>query len=231
MHWDKLKILKIVDGERVSQMDTVIREAEIVMRVDERLYRRFYCLAERIEELALGYLFDEGVALPGDIDVAAEGHNVSVTRKCGAKTHKPAAIDSELRLTYDDVLALVDEMNDNCPMFSSTGGTHVVGIVCGDERFFVEDISRHCAIDKAIGFAVKNGFDLSQCILVTSCRQTVSAMSKAVNAGIPIVVTIAAPTTMAVTEAINYGVTLVGFARGRKFNVYSHPHRIVTGSR
>jgi FdhD protein len=227
MHWDKLKILKIVDGEKVSQSDSVIREAEVVIKINGRMHRRLYCLAEHLEEMALGYLFDEGIACPDDVDVSVKGHNVSVTRKRSARARKHDAAGSELRLTYDDTLSLVDELNGSCPLFSKTGGTHVVGIVQGDARFFVEDISRHCAIDKAIGFAIKNGFDLSQCVLVTSCRQTVSAMKKAARAGVPIVVTIAAPTTMAVTEAINYGVTLVGFARERKFNIYSHPHRIV----
>jgi FdhD protein len=106
-----------------------------------------------------------------------------------------------------------------------------VGIVHGDIMFFVEDISRHCAIDKAIGIAIRNGFEMSDCVIVTSCRQTISAMKKMVRSGIPIVVTIAAPTTLAVAEAVDYGVTLVGFVRGRQFNIYSHPDRIVTGSR
>jgi FdhD protein len=56
-------------------------------------------------------------------------------------------------------------------------------------------------------------------------------MKKMVRVGIPIVVTIAAPTTLAVKEAVDYGITLVGFVRGGQFNIYSHPDRIVTGSR
>ena len=230
-HCDKLKILKVVDGEKVSQTDFVIRETEIVIKIDGRVHRRLCCLTEHLEEFALGYLFDEGIASPSDVDIEVEGNTISVSRKRILKGHKPAVIDSGLQATDGQILSWAEKLNQSCPLHVKTGGTHTVGIAHGDSISFVEDISRHCAIDKAIGIALRNGFEMSDCVIVTSCRQTISAMKKAVRAGIPIVVTIAAPTTLAVTEAINYGVTLVGFVRGRQFNIYSHPHRIVTGSR
>ena len=231
MHCDKLKIIKVIDGEKVSQSDFVIRETEVVIKIDGRMHKRLCCLAEHLEELVLGYLFDEGIASPSDIDITLEGNTISVSRKRILKGHKPAVIDFGLQVTDAQILSWAEELNKSCPLHIKTGGTHIVGIAHGDIMFFVEDISRHCAIDKAIGIALRNGFEMCDCVMVTSCRQTISAMKKAVRAGIPIVVTIAAPTTLAVTEAINYGVTLVGFVRGRQFNIYSHPHRIVTGSR
>jgi FdhD protein len=195
------------------------------------LHRRLTCLAEHLEEFVLGYLFDEGIASPSDVDIEVEGNIISVSRKRMAKARKPSIVESDLQATDSQILTWAEELNKNCPLHIKTGGTHIVGIAQGDIMFFVEDISRHCAIDKAIGIAIRNGFKMSDCVIVTSCRQTISAMKKIVRAGIPIVVTIAAPTTLAVAEAINYGVTLVGFVRGRQFNIYSHPHRIVTGSR
>ena len=231
MHCDKLKILKVVDGQKVPQTDFVIRETEVVIKIDGKVRRRLTCLAEHLEELALGYLFDEGIASPADIDIDVEGNTISVLRKRAAKARKPRVVESDLQATDFQILTWAEELDKSCPLRIKTGGTHIVGIAHGDIIFFVEDISRHCAIDKAIGIALRNGFDMCDCVIVTSCRQTISAMKKAVRAGIPIVVTIAAPTTLAVTEAIDYGITLVGFVRGRQFNIYSHPHRIVTGSR
>ena len=231
MHYDKLKILKVVDGEKVSQSDFVIRETEVVIKIDGRMHRRLTGLAEHLEEFVLGYLFDEGIASPSDIDITVEGNIISVSRKRIAKAHKPGVIDSDLQVTDSQILRWAEELDKSCPLRIKTGGTHIVGIAHGDNMFFVEDISRHCAIDKAIGIAIRNGFEMSDCVIVTSCRQTISAMKKIVRVGIPIVVTIAAPTTLAVAEAVDYGVTLVGFVRGRQFNIYSHPHRIVTGSR
>lgn len=230
-HCDNLKIIRVVDGEKVSQSDSVIRETEVVIKIDGRVHRRLTCLAEHLQELALGYLFDEGIASPSDVDIEVEGNVISVSRKRRSRVHKPDIIESDLQATSFQILTWAEELNQSCPLHIKTGGTHIVGIAHGDVMFFVEDISRHCAIDKAIGIVLRNGFEMSDCVIVTSCRQTISAIKKEVRAGIPIVVTIAAPTTLAVAEAIDYGVTLVGFVRGRQFNIYSHSHRIVTGSR
>jgi FdhD protein len=228
MHCDKLKILKVVDGQKVPQTDFVIRETEVVIKIDGKVRR---CLAEHLEELALGYLFDEGIAAPSDVDIEVDGNTISVSRKRRSRARKPRVVESDLQATDFQILTWAEELDKSCPLRIKTGGTHIVGIAHGDNMFFVEDISRHCAIDKAIGIAIRNGFEMCDCVIVTSCRQTISAMKKEVRAGIPIVVTIAAPTTLAVEEAVDYGVTLVGFVRGRQFNIYSHPHRIVTGSR
>lgn len=227
MHYDELRILKVVDGKRASQLDPVIRESEIVIKVDGRMHRNLTGLSEHLEELALGHLLDEGIASPSDIDITVEGNTISVSRKRCSKVQKPVVIESKLQATGDQILSWAEELGKSCPLHIKTGGTHIIGIVHDESIFFVEDISRHCAIDKAIGIAVKRGFELSNCVMVTSCRQTISAMKKAVMAGIPIVVTIAAPTTLAVAEALKYGVTLVGFVRGGQFNIYSHPNRIV----
>jgi len=231
MHFDELRILKVVDGKRVSQLDPVIRESEVVIKVDGRVHRHLCCLIEHLDELALGYLFDEGIASPSDIDITVEGNTISVSRKRCSKGQQPAVIESKLQATGDQILSWAEELGKSCPLHIKTGGTHIIGIIHDDSIFFVEDISRHCAIDKAIGIAVKSGFEMSNCVMVTSCRQTISAMKKAVMAGIPIVVTVAAPTTLAVAEAVNSGVTLVGFVRGGQFNIYSHPHRIVLAPR
>jgi len=231
MQIDKLKIIKLKGSERISVLDTVIRETEVVLRLDGRLYRRFYCLSDNLYEFALGHLFDERIANPSDVTIDVDNNTVSASRKRSVKMPKPVVISSQLQLTKGDVLNLVEALDESCPLYSKTGGTHVVGISYRGKRFFTEDISRHCAIDKALGMAIKDKFDFSQSVLVTSCRQTASTINKVVNAGIPVVITISAPTSLAITKAINYGVTLIGFARGEQFNLYSHPHRIVTDSR
>lgn len=230
-HCDNLKILRVAGGQKIPRVDPVIRETEVVIQIDGKVHRRLTCVAEHLEELALGYLFDEGIASPDSVDMEVEGNTISVWRKHRSRSRKPAVVDSDLKVLDGQILAWVDELNRNCPLHIGTGGTHIVGIVHGDVMLFVEDISRHCAIDKAIGIALRSGFRMADCVLVTSCRQTLSAMRKEVRVGIPVVASRAAPTTLAISEAEIYGVTLVGFVRGGEFNIYSHPHRIVTGSR
>ena len=84
-------------------------------------------------------------------------------------------------------------------------------------------MSRHCAIDKAVGLCLKMGIPTRESVLVTSCcRQTYSTMRKAVNAGFKVVVSVFAPTKEAVDIARNFGITLIGFARDGRFNVYAN---------
>ena len=226
MEVENIGIWKVADGRRSSISDHVIRETEVVIKLNGRKYRRLYCLGSHLEELALGYFLAEGLASPSDININVKGSEISVHRSAKAKKPMTDKITSQISITEQQVFDWVDTLNESCPLFKKTGGTHVVGIFGGQRPLIIEDISRHCAIDKAIGLAVKNGVELSESVLVTSCRQTVSAMSKAVNARIPIVVTIAAPTSLAIEKAQRLGVTLVGFARGRQFNIYTNEWRI-----
>jgi FdhD protein len=226
MEIENVDICKVAGERRAQTSDRVICETEVSIKLNGRRYRRLYCLSSHLEELALGYFLVEGLAGPPDIDVDVKGSEVLVHRRAKAKKPRMKKISSRISVTEGQVFDWVDQLNDSCPLFKKTGGTHVVGIFGGKRPLIVEDISRHCAIDKVIGLAVKNGVELSEKALVTSCRQTVSTLSKALNARIPIVVTISAPTSLAIEKAQRFGVTLVGFARGRQCNIYANEWRI-----
>jgi len=226
MEMENIDIWKVAGGRRVQTSDQVILETEVIVKLNGRKYRRLYCLGSHLEELALGYFLSEGLAGPSEIEVDVKGSEVSVHRSAKARKPRMKKITSRISVTEGQVFDWVEQLNDSCPLFKKTGGTHVVGIFGGERPLIVEDISRHCAIDKVIGLAVKNGVELSERVLVTSCRQTVSTLSKALNARIPIVVTISAPTSLAIGQAQRFGVTLVGFARGRQCNIYCNDWRI-----
>jgi FdhD protein len=231
MATDNIGIWKVADGRRSSISDHVIRETEVTIKLNGRKYRRLYCLGSHLEELALGYFFTEGLATHSDINKNVKGSEISIYRSAQVKKPRAKNITSRISITEQQVFDWVDTLNESCPLFKKTGGTHVVGIFGGQRPLIIEDTSRHCAIDKVIGLAVKNEVELSQGVLVTSCRQTASTMGKAINAGIPIVVTISAPTSLAVEQAQRLGVTLVGFARGRQFNIYANEWRISGNAR
>ncbi len=90
-----------------------------------------------------------------------------------------------------------------------------------------QDIGRHTAVDKVIGKAVLGGIDTSRCILICSGRLSSEITLKALHARTPVLVSRAAPTELSVQLARRYLLTLVGFARGRRMNVYSAPERVV----
>ena len=212
------------DGEE-KKRDEVICEEEVVVRIDGEIHK-FYCIPSDLEEMILGNLKSRGID-PSFIKIkkiADNEFNVDLSAVKGL-TKNPQKCGSNKNLTNKEVFHSVEMLNANGLLYKKTGCTHVIG-VCGDGGIFVEDTSRHCAIDKAIGLAIRGGIDLSDSFLVASCRQTASTIKKAIFCGIPIVISVAAPTGLAIKEAEEYGITLIGFADSKRFNIYSHGWRI-----
>lgn len=114
--------------------------------------------------------------------------------------------------------------------FSKTGGLHAAAIFKKEGELGIarEDVGRHNAVDKVIGWSFLNSsFHAKGRILMISGRASFEIMQKALAAGIEIVAAVSAPSSLAVEFAKESGQTLVGFLRGRSFNVYSHPERIL----
>jgi FdhD protein len=113
--------------------------------------------------------------------------------------------------------------------FRSTGGLHAAGLVSLEGEVLVvrEDIGRHNAVDKVIGWSLlESRFPLSQALLIVSGRTSFEIVQKALRAGIAIVAGISAASSLAARLADEEGMTLVGFLRGERCTVYAHPERI-----
>jgi len=116
-------------------------------------------------------------------------------------------------------------------IYKRTGGTHGAGIFTADAEPVVvrEDVGRHNAADKAIGHCLLADLALADKVLVVSGRVSREIAAKAVRAGVPILASMSAPTDAGVDVAERCGVTVVGFLRGRRMNICTHPHRIDVG--
>ncbi len=127
------------------------------------------------------------------------------------------------------IMTLPDRLRDAQGVFESTGGIHAAGLFTadGDPVCVREDVGRHNAMDKLVGERLLAGATpLHGHIALVSGRASFELVQKAAVAGVPIVCAVSAPSSLAIETARRLGVTLVGFLRGDRFNVYTHPHRI-----
>ena len=226
----EVEIRRISDHHKKIDSNVVVSEAEVLLRLNGKSFRSFCCLPTHLGEMTRGYLVAEGICPPSGIKVievrSDKGKFVVEATVYGHST-KLNKINSKIKISIADVWKAVDRLYEHSILHQKTGGTHVVGIISGSHSVFTEDIGRHCAIDKAIGLALQSEVNLTTGMLVTSCRQTESTIKKAIYSQIPIVVSIAAVTSLAIERARKYGITLIGFARGGRFNIYSHHERVV----
>ena len=145
-------------------------------------------------------------------------------------THFPADPVEPL-ITAADLLALPDRLRDGQTLFGKTGGVHAAGLFTPDGQLLClrEDVGRHNAVDKVAGWALRESrLPLSGTILQVSGRASFELVQKASMAGIPVLSAVSAPSSLAVELAAETGVTLVGFSRGDRATVYTHPERIRT---
>ena len=124
---------------------------------------------------------------------------------------------------------LPGRLRESQGLFETTGGLHAAALfdASGSLIALREDVGRHNALDKLVGWAfTKNLLPLNDSLVLVSGRSSYEILQKCLVAGVPIVCAVSAPSSLAVELAERYGVTLVGFLRGDRFNVYSGAGRV-----
>ena len=128
------------------------------------------------------------------------------------------------------IAALPDRLRDAQRAFAATGGLHATGLfdTSGELLCSREDVGRHNAMDKVVGWAFGEGrLPLSSYVLCVSGRLSFELVQKAAVAGCPVLVAVGAPSSLAIELAVDRGVTLCGWVRDGRATVYSEPWRIV----
>jgi FdhD protein len=171
-----------------------------------------------------------------DVDVTRNFYTTSSCGVCGKGSidairtisrHSPG--DDPTVVAAETLSAMPDQLRSAQRVFASTGGLHGAALFDADGTMLIvrEDIGRHNAVDKVIGWAVEHErIPLSGTVLLVSGRASFELTQKAVMAGIPVLAAVSAPSSLAVDLASQAGLTLVAFLRGESMNVYTRPDRV-----
>jgi FdhD protein len=173
---------------------------------------------------------------PPDVDPTRNFYTTSSCGVCGKASIDAVRTRSVYEVASDGVSVdattltkLPDLLREAQRTFATTGGLHAAGLFTRDGDLLVtrEDVGRHNAVDKVVGWALREGrLPLAGHVLLVSGRASFELTQKASMAGIPVLAAVSAPSTLAVDLAVEVGITLVGFLRGPTMNVYSRPERI-----
>jgi FdhD protein len=155
---------------------------------------------------------------------------------CGKKTIASLEVcgpisDSRLKVKREVLTRLPGRLKAAQPTFAITGGVHASGLFTADGELVSlrEDVGRHNALDKLIGWALSEGkVPLADHVLLLSGRVSYELVQKAIVAELPVIAAVGAPSSLAVDLAERFNVTLVGFLRPDTMNVYSNASRLVT---
>jgi FdhD protein len=147
------------------------------------------------------------------------------------RTHSRWTVaDDDLALPADLLATFPDRLREHQEVFDRTGGLHAAGLfdgTTGELLVVREDVGRHNAVDKVVGWALTDGrLPLRGTVLMVSGRASFELTQKALMAGIPVLAAVSAPSSLAAGLAEESGITLVGFLRGSSMVVYSRPERV-----
>ena len=228
---EKTTIHRLVAGAVETTDDILVVEKNVAIDVDGEQLIRTTCSPGQMREWVLGYLFSEGrIEQAEDVAEIRETNGLHSVELADSAPTGPAPIPpvaSDLTIGTERLLEAAREVARRGEVFAATGGTHTMGIF-GPTGIasFAEDISRTCALEKAIGAALLEGVAFKESFAFLSSRVPSRMISKLARCGVPIVAAVSAPTNDAVRLADKLNVCLCGFVRNERWNVYAHGWRV-----
>ena len=172
----------------------------------------------------------QGRALPVERNFyASSSCGVCGKSSLAANAFHAPTVESRTTFARSTVAALPERLRAAQAAFAATGGLHAAGLFDEDGRLLAlrEDVGRHNAVDKLVGWALVAGrLPASRSALMVSGRTSFEILQKAAMAGVPLIAAVSAPSSLAVSLAERMGITLCGFVREGAMNVYAHAWRV-----
>ena len=223
------------------------QDETITLTINNKISRSMSAIEDSLKEFAVGYLFNENMVQTLDdikeikientkinVEINDELLKTNETVLCSdssggwrTKIKNVKSVESDFQVRVDELINRIEELKNKAEIWQNTGGTHVAGIVYKDQFIVKEDVSRHVAVDKVIGYGILNNFDLSQSYVIYSGRMPADMVIKMTRVGIPILASNAAPANSGYRIAKKGNITLVGFLRGQRCNIYNNQNRII----
>lgn len=246
-----LTYTRVSEGEAVLTVGRVPSEEEIAISVNGQDLVSLMCTPVLLEELALGFLFNEGliggleevascrlcgsgrcvdVWLQHAIDVP---NRVTITSGCSGGTTfetlltRFSPLQSDVRVTAAQVARMMERLYAAMTVFCESRGGHASALAPSTgEIVIAEDIGRHNTLDKVAGRCLREGVPTRDGVLLTTGRVSSEMLRKAARMEAPVIISRTSPTSLSVEMARNWNITLIGYARGRGFRIYAGEERV-----
>ena len=247
MKIEKIDAINFKNDKATNTKEKVVKDETITLTINGNISRSLSAIEDSLKEFAVGYLINENMVksledikkieinrtqISVEIDDALLKTNETVLCSDSAggwrsKIREVTPVESNFQVDVHELIARIEELKNNAEIWQATGGTHVAGIVYKDQFIVKEDVSRHVAVDKVIGYGILHGFDLNQSYVIYSGRMPADMVIKMTRSGVPILASNAAPANSGYNIAKIGNITLVGFLRGQRCNIYNNQNRIL----
>lgn len=231
----RFKIIEIAGHKRRERRDFITAEFPLTVELNLRKVADLACTPRNLKDLVVGYLFTSGFinGLGNLLSLRIERSR----HKAVAETRSPLSPAEFSRqkkrpepgffVKSENIFRLINRFQKVSAEYQRTGGTHSAAL-CSRNKilFFREDLGRHNALDKVIGAALLKKHDLGHKFILISSRIPSEILLKIVRSRIPLIASLGAPTDRAIQIARRERITLIGFARGNRFNIYASADRV-----
>ncbi|MFC1936805.1 formate dehydrogenase accessory sulfurtransferase FdhD [Chloroflexota bacterium] len=242
---------RFTSGKVEHIVEELISEKAVTLSVNGKEWLTFMCTPIDLEALAVGFLFNEKVISHAgeviDLYVCENKSNIDIwlnrhveqpqawKRTSGCSGGYTAARSDELTkintnntlLSPSQILSLVQLLFENQDIYKRTGGVHTSAISDGKKIILTaEDVGRHNTFDKIIGRYLLDRLEITPKIILSTGRISSEMLEKGARFGASVVISRTSATSLSVELASNLGITLIGYARGHRFNIYTHPDRV-----